>query len=120
MAEFTLTAAFLFLRVFIRVSFDVLLEMVAAHEALVASGTRETLFASVSAQVTLKLIGTQETFSAKQPVADEWALSSVPAKVSLQMRYLEQFLFQTKQRKQSPMANVNKENISGLCNAEDA
>lgn len=57
---------------------DVLGQVVAAHEAFVAHGTREPLLTGVRAQVALQFVAAREPFPAKKPVAHERPLSGVP------------------------------------------
>lgn len=63
-------------------------QMIAAHKALVANGTSESLLASVRAQMALQFIRPGEPFATKQPVANERSFASVPAKMRLQMARL--------------------------------
>lgn len=70
------------------VRFEMLAEMVAAHESLGANSALEPLFAGVRAHMTLKFVGTSEPLAAEQPVAEEWPLTCMPAQVSLQVRRL--------------------------------
>ena len=66
----------------------VLVQVVRAHEALVAHGALEALLPRVRAQMPLQLVGAREALPAEQPVADERPLAGVPAQVRLQMRRL--------------------------------
>lgn len=68
-----------------RVRLDVLAQVVAAHEALVAHRAREPFLAGVRAQVSLQLVGASEAFPAEKPVADERPLAGVPPQVRLQV-----------------------------------
>jgi hypothetical protein len=67
------------------VGFDVLAEVVGAHEPLVADGAGEPLLARVGPQVTLELVGAGEPLAAEKPIADERTLARVPAQMSLQV-----------------------------------
>ena len=71
-----------------RVRFDVLAQMVTAHEALVAHRAREPFLAGVGAQVSLELIGPSEPFAAEKPVADKRPLAGVPPQMRLEVRRL--------------------------------
>lgn len=62
--------------------------MVAAHEPFVAHRTREPLLAGVRAQMALQLVGTRESFAAKQPIAHERSFAGVPSQVRLQVARL--------------------------------
>lgn len=60
------------------VGLDVLREMVAAHEPLVADRAGESLFAGVGSKVPLQLIRTCEPLATEKPVANKRSLTSVP------------------------------------------
>ncbi len=67
------------------VRLQVLAEMIAAHEALAAYGTREALLPCMSTQMTLQLVGAREALAAEEPVAEEGPFARVPAEVSAQV-----------------------------------
>ncbi|CAD6234388.1 GSCOCG00001879001-RA-CDS [Cotesia congregata] len=67
------------------VGLDVLREMVAAHEPLVADRAGESLFSGVGSKVPLQLIRTCEPLATEKPVANKRSLTSVPPQVGLQM-----------------------------------
>lgn len=71
-----------------RVRFDVLAQVVAPHEALVAHRASEPFLACVRAQVSLELIGAREPLAAEKPVADERPLAGVPPQVRFEVRRL--------------------------------
>lgn len=71
-----------------RVRFDVLAQVVAPHEALVAHRAREPFLAGVGAEVSLQLVGPSEPFSAEKPVADKRPLAGVPPQMRLEVRGL--------------------------------
>lgn len=68
--------------------FDVLAQMVTAHEALVAHGAGEAFLPGVCAQVSLQLIRASEPFAAEKPVADKRPLAGVPPQVRFEVRRL--------------------------------
>lgn len=70
------------------VSLDVLAQVIASHEALVAHGASKPLLAGVRAQMPLELVGAREPLAAKEPVAHERSLARVPPQVRLQVRRL--------------------------------
>jgi len=61
-----------------RVRLDVLGQVVAAHEAFVAHGTREPLLAGVRAKVTLQFVAARKPLPAEQPVAHKRSFPGVP------------------------------------------
>ena len=67
------------------VRLDVLREVIAAHEPLVADRAGESLFAGVGSKVPLQLIRTCEPLATEKPVANKRSLTRVPAQVGLQM-----------------------------------
>ena len=67
---------------------DVFAEVVTSHESLATFMTLKSLLSRVSAKVALKLIGTSEPFPTEQPWTHKRPFSSVPAKMSSQMRRL--------------------------------
>lgn len=70
------------------VRLHVLGEVVGPHESLVANGAGEPLLAGVCSKMTLKFVGSCETFSTEQPVTYERPLASVPPQMCFQMRSL--------------------------------
>ena len=60
-------------------------QMIGSHEALVADGAGEAFLTRVSAEVTLKLVGTGETLAAEEPLAAERSLAGVPAQMGLEV-----------------------------------
>lgn len=66
----------------------VLGQVIIAHENAGAQSTAELLGPSVCLQVALQFIGAGEALAAEEPVADEGAVSTVPAQVGFQMRGL--------------------------------
>ncbi len=72
----------------LRVRLDVLLQVIRAHEPLVAHRAGEALLARVSAEMPLQFVRPGEPFPAKEPVAHKRPLSGVPAQMRLQMRRL--------------------------------
>lgn len=74
------------------VRFEVLAEVIAAHEPLGAAGAREALLAGVRLQMALQLVGAREALAAEHPRAGERALAGVPAQVRLQVRRLAVYL----------------------------
>ena len=67
------------------VGFHVLAQMVRAHEALVANGTRKALFARVRSQMPLQLVGARKPLTTEQPVTNKRSLTSMPAEVGLEV-----------------------------------
>lgn len=71
-----------------RVRFDVLAQVVAPHEALVAHRASEPFLAGVGAKVSLELVGPSEPFAAEKPVADKRPLAGVPSQMRFEVRGL--------------------------------
>lgn len=67
---------------------DVLAEMVAPHEALVTLRADEAFLAGVRAEVALELVRTREALPTVEPMASKRTFSSMPAKMSTEMRRL--------------------------------
>lgn len=67
------------------VRLDVLREVIAAHEPLVADRAGESLFACVGSKVPLQFIRTCEPLATEKPVANKRSLTRVPAQVGLQV-----------------------------------
>lgn len=63
-------------------------EMITAHETLSTVCAHESLFSSMGAKMSLKLIGTREALATEQPVADEGTFTRMPSKMRLEMRGL--------------------------------
>lgn len=66
--------------------FRMLRQMIRSHESLVTGWTGKPLLSGVSSQVSLELVRPCKPLPAEQPVADKRSFSSMPSKVSFQVR----------------------------------
>ncbi len=71
-------------------------EVIRTHELLVAFSALESFLPSMSPAMTLELIRSGESLPAEEPVTDERTLTTVPAKVSTEMRSLAVHLVATR------------------------
>jgi len=79
-------------RLVLVVPFDVLRQVIASHEFLLADAALEFLFTGVGPFVSGQLIGTGESFVTVLPLADKGSLAGVNPLVGLQMTAFEVIL----------------------------